>query len=186
MSTFNTFTVIYLTYTIFVHSNCTYRTDFLTRSNQICNSIIWTGFSTLTTFFTFFRIDISFISCHRNSTKLTCLHTFLAHTFLTVIGYNESCDRTLLTCRRDNLNDIVALFVTRTFSLHETDSLTDDLSLLVYTAAELCLRTRDQFERDIVSLFLESALKSQLGNCAQHVILDLKQCLIVGFHTISS
>ena len=60
------------------------------------------------------------------------------------------------------------------------------LSLLVYTAAELCLWTRDQFERDIVSLFLESALKSQPGNCAQHVILDLKQCLIVGFHTISS
>ena len=116
------------------------------------------------------------VAADRDRTKATCVLTGFTHTFLTVIGYNESCDRTLLTCRRDNLNDIVALFVTRTFSLHETDSLTDDLSLLVYTAAELCLWTRDQFERDIVSLFLESALKSQPGNCAQHVILDLKQC----------
>ena len=126
------------------------------------------------------------VTANRDRTKVTCVLTGFTHTFLTVIGYNESCDRTLLTCRRDNLNDIVALFVTRTFSFRETDSLTDDLSLLIYAATELCLRARDQFERDIVSLFLESAFKSQPGNCAQHVILDLKQCLIVGFHTISS
>ena len=126
------------------------------------------------------------VAADRDRTKVTCVLTGFTHTFLTVIGYNESCDRTLLTCRRDDLNDIVALFVTRTFSLRETDSLTDDLSLLVYAAAELCLRARDQFERDIVSRFLQLSLKSQLGNCAQHVILDLKQCLIVGFHTLSS
>ena len=101
------------------------------------------------------------VAADRDRTKVTCVLTGFTHTFLTVIGYNESCDRTLLTCRRDDLDDVIALFVTRTFSLRETDSLTDDLSLLVYTAAELCLWTRDQFERDIVSLLFQLSLKSQ-------------------------
>ena len=127
---------------LFVHNDRVSRTCTTARTNELSDSVVRTSLSTLATLFTDRRIDVCTITAHCDSTELTSVLTCFTHTFLTVVCYYETSDRTLFTSCCDNLDLVVAVLACRTFALCETNSLTNDFSLFVYAATEACFRTR--------------------------------------------
>ena len=103
----------------------------------MCNGIVRTGFGALTTFFTFGCVNVGTVMSRFNCPKLTGIDTCLSKTVLTVLCYCVAGDRTVFAGRRNNLDDIAIIFRSRSFAFCEADSLADDLTLFVDTAAEL-------------------------------------------------
>src|SRR5699024_2851509 len=96
-----------------------------------------------------------------NRAELTCIDTCLTNTVLAVLRHCIAGDRTVLTCGADDLDHIAVILKPRSLSLCQTDTLSDDLSLLVNTAAELSSRSRDQFHRDLILTLLQLSGESQ-------------------------
>ena len=127
---------------LFVHCDSVSRTCTAARTNELSDSVVRTCLSTLSTLFTYRRIDVCTVTAHCDSTELTSVLTCFTHTLLAVVCYYETSDRTLFTSSCDNLDLVIALVICRAFTLSETNSLTNNLSLFVYTATEAGLRTR--------------------------------------------
>lgn len=113
------------------------------------------------------------VTADGDGSKITCILAGLTHTFLAVVCHHEPGDRALLAGRGDHLDHIVAMLSAGTFPLSQTDSLADDLSFFIYTAAELGFRSRDQLKGDLIPLFIQFSGKGQLCYLMQNVILDL-------------
>ena len=146
MSTLNTFLLINHTNAILIERHCIYRTRSLTWTHQISNGVIWTCLRTKSTFFTLTRIDVSTVFSHRDRTKAARLLTGSLHTLTTVICYYITCNGTLLTSRRNNLNHAVTLLITRAFTLCQTHTLADNFPLFINTATKSCFWSRNHLE----------------------------------------
>ena len=139
MDTFSaadTFVLIDHGKTVFIVSNCVNRTAELTRSLQMCDCIVRTGLRTSSTFFTFCRIDVGAGSSRLNRTEFAGIDTSLSKTVLAVLRNRITGDRTVLTGRADNLNNIPVILRSGRFPLRQPYSLTDNLPLLINTAAQ--------------------------------------------------
>ena len=82
-----------------IHRNCVNRAGTAAGTNQLSDCIIRTGLRTFTALLTLAWINVGTVSPNRNRSKVTCVLTRLSHTFLAVIRYNKTCNRTFLTCR---------------------------------------------------------------------------------------
>ena len=154
------------------------RTAELTRSLQMCDCIVRTGLRTSSTFFTFCRIDVGAGSSRLNRTEFAGIDTSLSKTVLAVLRYNITGNRTVLTCRTDDLNHIAIISQTWRFALRQTDSLSDNLSFFINTAAKLRCRTWDQAHCDIVSLLVKLTGKCQLCHFIEYVVFDFDHIFI--------
>lgn len=141
-ATLDTFFLIDHTYTILIVGNRIHWADLLTRALQMGNRIVWACLRTLSALAAFIWVDVRLGISHADRSKRTGVLAGFTHTFTAVIGDCVGRNRALLTGCIDNLYDVVCIAVRRTFTFCQTDSLADNLSLLVYTAAVLCLRTR--------------------------------------------
>ena len=137
----------------------------------MCNGIVRTGFGALTTFFTFGCVNVGTVMSRFNCPKLTGIDTCLSKTVLTVLCYCVAGDRTVFAGRRNNLDDIAIIFRSRSFAFCEADSLADDLTLFVDTAAELRGRSRNKLQREVITLFFKFTCKSKLSNSTSCLIL---------------
>ena len=104
--------------------------------------------------------------------ELTRIYTRLANTVLAVLRHCIAGDRTIFTGRTDNLDDIAVVGNSRRFSLSQAYPLTDDLSFLINTAAELRRGSRDQLKRDLILALLQFSVKSQTCNLLQNCMFD--------------
>ena len=138
----------------------------------MCNGIVRTGFGALTTFFTFGCVNVGTVMSRFNCPKLTGIDTCLSKTVLTVLCYCVAGDRTVFAGRRNNLDDIAIIFRSRSFAFCEADSLADDLTLFVDTAAELRCRSRNKLQREVITLFFKFTCKSKLCYFEQYVMFD--------------
>ena len=138
----------------------------------MCDRIVRTGLSTFATLFTFLWINVGTKSSRLDRTKFTCIDTCLSKTVLTVLCYCVAGDRTVFAGRRNNLDDIAIIFRSRSFAFCEADSLADDLTLFVDTAAELRGRSRNKLQREVITLFFKFTCKSKLCYLEQYVMFD--------------
>ena len=136
------------------------------------DGIVRTCLCTHTTLFTFIGINVGTLLSRADGTELTCIHTSLTKTVLTVVRYNITGNRTVLTCGRNNLNDISIVLRTRSFSLCQTNTLTDDLTLFIDAATELRCWSGYHLAWQVISFLLQSALKGQLCHLIKYIMLD--------------
>ena len=126
------------------------------------------------------------VTANGNGSEITGVLTCLPHTFLAVISNNKTGNRALFTCRRDNLNHVIAVLIAGAFAFCKADSLPDDFSLFINAAAELCFGAWNQLKRNLVSFLLKLTRKGQFCHFVQNIILDFQQRLIIGSHVFSS
>ena len=135
-------------------SNGIYRTFKFTGAFQMCDRTGRTCLCTLTALLTFICIYTGTMLADRDRSKIAGANTCLADTVLTVICYHITGDRTILTCGTDDLNDISGILCAGCLSLCKADTLANDLSLLINTAAELRRRSGDQIHWNMISRLL--------------------------------
>ena len=152
--------------------NGIYRTCKLTWTLQMSDSIVRACLGTHTALFTFIGINVGTLLSGTDSTELTCIHTCLTQTILTVVRYNITGNRTVLTCGRNNLYNISIVLRTRSFSLCQTNTLTDNLTFFIDAATELRCWSRYHLTWQVISFLLQSALKGQLCHLIKYIMLD--------------
>ena len=75
----------------------------LTRAFSFINRTIWTNLFTLSTFDTFFLVDIRISILKTNCLLRTNFHTRMGHTSLALLSYNKSLLHTFIPCRWNHL-----------------------------------------------------------------------------------
>ena len=116
------------------------------------NSVVRTGRSTASALLTLLGINMGTVASCLDGTKLTGIDTCLTHTVLTVLCNGIAGNRTVLAGCTDDLNDISIILRSRSLALCKANTLADNLSLLIDTAAELWCRSRNQMNRNVVPL----------------------------------
>ena len=84
------------------------------------------------------RVNVGTKSSWLDRTKFTCIDTCLSKTVLAVFCHCITGNRTIFTGRTYYLDHVTVIHWTRSFSLCQSDSLSDNLSLFIDTATELC------------------------------------------------
>ncbi|CDA24808.1 unknown [Roseburia sp. CAG:197] len=169
---------------IFIVCNRVYRTCKLTWSLQMRDGIVRTCSSTTSTLFTLLRINVGTMTSCLDCSKFTSIDTSLAHTVLTVLGYCIARNWTILTGSIHYLNNISIVFRARCLTFCEADTLTDDFTLLIDTATELRSRTRDQMNRNMISLSIKCSFKCQFCYLTQYCMFNFNY-IFVSVHIIS-
>ena len=168
----DTFFLINHTDAILVISNSVYRTYLFTGTFQMGNRTVRTCLCTFSTFLTLIGVYVSTTVFHGDSPKITRILACLSHTFPAVVCHYIGCNRTFLTGSIDNLNYIDGIFACRTFSFCQTNSLFNNLSFFIDTAAKLSLRAWEHFVRQFFSLLFQLSLPCQLCHLTQHIMLN--------------
>ena len=135
------------------------------------NGAVRARLRTLAALLTLGRINIGSIVSHSDSSKITRILAGFSHTVPTIVRYHVRGNGTLLTGCIDNLNHIHRISSHRTLSLCQPDSLLDNLSLLVDTAAELSLGPRNHLIRKLVSVLLQPSFPGHLRHFIQNIVL---------------
>src|SRR5699024_5298855 len=158
--------------TVFIVSNCVNRTAELTRPLQMCNRIIRTCLCTLSALFTLGCINMGPVSSLFDCSEFTCVDTCFSKTVLTVFSHCITGNRTVLTRRINDLNNISIILFTRRLSFCQTNSLTYDFSFFVNTASKLRKRSRNQSACNVIPLFFQFSFKSQPRHFIQYLMFD--------------
>ena len=155
-----------------------YRAGLAAGPHQIRNGIIRTGRSTHTTLTTLRRVDIGLMHADGDGAEFTGIIAGFSHTVLTVVCYRIAGNGTFLAGRGDDINRIRPVRQIRcsaqgSFALCQIHSLSDNLPLLVDTAAKLRFRSSDHVIRNAILFFLEFTLKGQLRYAVKNFMLNL-------------
>ena len=142
--------------------NGVYGTAIFTWPFQVGDCIIRTSLRTLAALLTFRGVNMGAFPSSRNCAKFTCADTSLANTVLTIFCHSVTGNRTVFTCRTDYLDDISVILPSWRLAFRKTNSLPDNLSLFVDTAAELRRRTWDQLHCNVVPLGIQLSGKGKL------------------------
>ena len=169
---------------IFIVCNRIYRTCKLTWSLQMRNGIVRTCCSTTSTLFTLLWINVGTMTSCLDCSKFTCIDTCLTHTVLAVLCYCVAGDWTILTGSIHYLNNVSIIFRTRCLTFCQTDTLTDDLTLLINTATELRCWSRNQTNRNMISLRIKCSFKCQFCYLTQYCMFNFNY-IFVSVHIIS-
>ena len=145
LTTADALLIVDLTDAVLVVADGIDRTRLTARTLQMRDGTIRTGVRTHTTLLTLVRIDVRSRLGHGDRTEAAAVLARLTEAETAVIGYRISGQRTLLTGRIDDLYD-VRILLRRVWIciqvLRKTDSPSQNLTLLVYTAAPCCVRSR--------------------------------------------
>ena len=125
------------------------------------------------TFLTLGCIDVRTMASHLNRTKIAGIDTCLTNTVLAIVCHHITGDRAIFTSGTNDLNDITVIHRSRRFALGKTHSLSDNFSFLIDTAAKLRCGSRNQFQRNMVALFLQFAGKCQFCYFIKYIVFDL-------------
>ena len=126
---------------VFIVGNCIYRTTELARPFQVGDCVVWTGVGALAALFTFCRVNMRSETPRLDCAKFTSVNTCFSNTVLAVLCNCITGNRTVLAGRADDLDDITVVGHSRSLALRQADTLPDDLSFLINTAAELRCRS---------------------------------------------
>ena len=146
---------------VFIVCDGIYRATELTWTFQMCDRIIRTCFGALSALLTLGGINMGTKSSRLNSPKLTCVDTCFTKAVLAVLRHGITGNRTILTGRIDNLDNISIILNPRSLPFRQTYSLTDDFSFLVDTASKLWERSRNQSLRNMISFLVKLPFKSK-------------------------
>ncbi len=152
--------------------NGIHRTAVFTGTLQVGNGIVRTGLCTFSAFFTFGCINMGAFSAHFNGTEFAGIDTCLSNTVLAVFRNGITGNGTVLTGRADNLNYISVIRNSWRLPFCQADSLPNDFSLLVDTAAELWRGPRYQFQCNVISFCIQFSGKCQFCNFIEHIMFD--------------
>ena len=121
----------------------------------------------------------------RNRAETAGIDTCFTHTETTVIRYCIGGKRTLFTSCADDLHNVLGItFRIRIQRLGKADSLTDNRSLFVDTAAILCNRTGNKFHGEsIQGFFIEIVFPFKLCHTLHNMMFQVHYCSIIGNHT---
>ena len=162
------------------------RAGLLAGTDQMSDRAVRAGLRAHAALFTLIGINMSSALADRDRAELTGIDTCLAHTQTAVIRYGIGGQRTFLTCRADDLHDILRLGNSvRALRKRKSDSLFNKFSLFVYTAAVCSHGTRDDLiDQFFLMLFVKFPFPCQLGSFLHDLVLKTHQCSIIGYHSI--
>ena len=130
------------------------RAGLLAGTYKMSDRAVRAGLRAHAALFALIGIDMSSALTDRDRAELTGIDTCLAHAQTAVIRYSISGQRTFLTCRADDLYNILRLGNSvRTLCKRKSDPLLNKFSLFVYTAAVCRHGTRD----DLIDQFIHRA-----------------------------
>ena len=162
------------------------RAGLLAGTNKVCDRAVRAGLGTHAALFTLIGIDMSSALANADSAELTGIDTCFAHTQTAVVCYGISGKRTFLTCRTNDLNDILGLGDSvRALCQGKTDSLFYQLSLFIYTAAVCSHGTGDDLiDQFLCVLFIEVAGPCQFGCLLHDPVFQTHQGCIICYHIL--
>ena len=119
---------------------------------------------------------------HGDGSKITGILAGLSHTLTAVIRNNVGRNGTLLTGCINDLNHIGTVSACRALALCQTDSLLNDLTLFVDTAAVAGLRAGDHIIGDLIPFFLQISLPCGFRDLIEHVMFQAQDRCIICYH----
>ena len=162
------------------------RASLLARTNKMGNRAVRTCLRAHTALFALIGINVGSSLANADRTELTGIDTCLAHAETAVISYGIGGKRTFLTGRADYLNNVLRLGDSiRALSQGKIDSLFDELSLFVDTAAIGCHGSGNDLIDEFFPVFLiQLAVPGQLGCLFHNSVLQSHECSIIGYHLL--
>ena len=159
-----------------------YRTDLFAWALQMGDRIIRTGLCALAALLALIWINIGMVVTHGDGSKITGILAGLSHTLAAVICDNIGRNGTLLAGCVNDLNHIGTVSSCRALAFCQTDSLLDDLTLLVNTAAVAGLRARNHIIWDLIPFFLQISLPCSFRDLIEHVMFQAQDRCIICYH----
>ena len=142
------------------------RAGTLAGTYQMCDRAVRAGICAHAALFTLGRIDPGPVIADRDRTETAGVDAGFTHTQAAVVCHGIGCQRTLLTCRTDNLDNILGIAVRiRILCQGKADSLLGNFSFLVNTASISCNGSRTDLQRELFEgLFIDIVLPCKSGH----------------------
>ena len=145
-----------------VHRDGTDRAGFLAGTHEVNDCTVRAGSRAHAAFLALVRInmcpDAVAFPVERNRAEMAGIIAGMPQASVAVVGDRISCKRAVIACGRDDLDDILCVFLSGAEPSCHADSLADDFTFAIDAAAVLRMRSRNHFFRKKFLLFFEFAI----------------------------